>query len=102
MLAVLNGELTQLKAVVEIAKGIVSGKRTSIPFQREINDLLNINEDLFNEQLLRFGDEMVVQCEIWIGEKSSVAALLEALFKTYLVLKKIEEGSYESFWKKVY
>ena len=57
---------------------------------------------MFREYLLRFGNEMVIQCEVWIEENSSASALLEALFKTYLVLKKVEDGSYSTFWEKVY
>ena len=32
----------------------------------------------------------------------SLNNLIDGLFATYIILKKIEEGSYERYWNKVY
>jgi hypothetical protein len=45
---------------------------------------------------------MVLFCEKYLSDKSSLTKLIESLFKTYMILKKIEEGSFEKFWDRIY
>lgn len=43
----------------------------------------------------------MAHCETSISERQNMPRLTETLFKTYLILKKVEEGSYDRFWDKV-
>jgi hypothetical protein len=61
-----------------------------------------ISDRFLREKIIEFGKEMVVFCEQSLGDKSSQGRLVECLFKTYMILKKIEEGTYEKFWEKIY
>jgi hypothetical protein len=56
---------------------------------------------LFNEKIIEFARGMVFNCEKKTGGGICISNLSEVLFKTYLILKKIEEGSYNRFWSKV-
>lgn len=60
-----------------------------------------INEQFFTDKVIEFARGIVIQCEKKTGGGAYSSKLSEVLFKTYLILKKVEEGSYSRFWAKV-
>lgn len=48
-----------------------------------------ISDKFLKEKIIEFGKEMVVYCEQSLSDKASQKVLVECLFKTYMILKKI-------------
>jgi hypothetical protein len=61
-----------------------------------------MNQLFLREKIVEFAHGVVLQCEKSTGQNHTyVSKLSEVLFKTMLILKEVEEGSYERFWSKV-
>jgi hypothetical protein len=45
---------------------------------------------------------MLDACDQYLTVKNSSSSLGDSLFQTYMILKKIEEGRYETFWDRIY
>jgi hypothetical protein len=81
---------TSLASLKENMGGCLNDMQT----RREVEMDSQISDRFLKEKIIEFSKEMVVYCEESLSDKASQKMLVECLFKTYMILKKIEEGTY--------
>lgn len=83
-------------------KNIFAAENVSSSFRGELDNDNSVSENQLKTKVITFGKAMLLQCEGEFTERGSLPKMIEYLFKTYMILKQVEEGSYERFWDRIY
>lgn len=89
MTAIILSEKFSISTSLTILKENMGDYHKDIQFRRELEMDNQISDRFLKEKIIEFSKYMVVYCEQSLNDKASQKLLVECLFKTYMILKKI-------------
>lgn len=87
--AIILSEKFSISTSLTILKENMGDYHKDIQFRRELEMDNQISDRFLKEKIIEFSKYMVVYCEQSLNDKASQKLLVECLFKTYMILKKI-------------
>jgi len=75
--------------ILNILKGNFKKFEKDEVLKRELMESNSISERYLRQKIIQFSQEMVIYCDNYLKDKNHLNEMTEALFNTYMVLKKI-------------
>ena len=83
-------------------KDILSNEDIDKSFEKELANPDNISDRYLEEKIIEFCKTMLKTAQIVAAEGKGLQGVVDLLFSVFLLLKKIQNQSYEQYWSSVY